>query len=82
VNKLGALLKKRREELGLTQKNISDHCGWETAQMVSNYERGVGFPPGESFKKIIDMLKLDYNEVWDVFAEDLKHDFLEEMTEQ
>ncbi len=77
MSKIGDLLKKRREELNYTQAEIATHLRWNTAQQVSNYERGVCLPPRESLKDIIKFLKLNYDDVWDELEKDLKEQFMD-----
>ena len=41
----GLLLKRKRLEQGLTQADVSSSLGYSTAQFISNWERGISFPP-------------------------------------
>lgn len=67
---LGNYLKKRRVEVGLTQKELAHKIGDLNSQFVSNWERGLCAPPGHSFQKIIELLKADRNEVVEVMLID------------
>jgi transcriptional regulator with XRE-family HTH domain len=41
---LGEVIKARRKELGLTQKNVADRANIEEPQTVSRWERGLNSP--------------------------------------
>ena len=44
MTELSHYLKKRREELGLSQKIVAEELGYSCAQFVSNWERGICLP--------------------------------------
>jgi transcriptional regulator with XRE-family HTH domain len=50
--RVGTFLKKRREQAGLTQRAVSDHLGYSTAQFVSNWERGVSMAPMQALPQL------------------------------
>lgn len=58
AEQLGLLLKKDREPAGLKQKDIADNVGYETAQFISNFERGLALPPAEVLCAMGEMYKL------------------------
>ncbi len=60
---LAKFLKEKRENVGLSQKQVADKLGYTTPQFVSNWERGVSSPPLKTLKKIGDL--------YDVSADDL-----------
>lgn len=45
-------LKKLREKSGLTQREVAMQLGYSSAQLVSNWERGICFAPTKSFKRL------------------------------
>jgi transcriptional regulator with XRE-family HTH domain len=51
----GSYLKEKRLAKGLSQADLSEALGYETAQVVSNWERGIQSPP---FEKLVEMCKL------------------------
>jgi transcriptional regulator with XRE-family HTH domain len=59
--RIGARLKKRREELGLNQREVSDrmHNRSVTNQHVSNWERGVYRPSDENLEDLAQALEVD-----------------------
>lgn len=61
--KFGAYLAAARRKRGLTQKELSDHLGYSSAQFISNFERGIATPPLKKLPKIIKKLNLDTKEV-------------------
>jgi transcriptional regulator with XRE-family HTH domain len=42
---LGEKLRDWRLHSLLTQKNVSDELGYESSQFISNWERGISYPP-------------------------------------
>jgi transcriptional regulator with XRE-family HTH domain len=67
--KLGLILKKAREENGLSQGKVAYSLGYSTAQFVSNWERGLSYPPLKSLKKLCKMYKLDQDEMFEMLLE-------------
>lgn len=56
--KMGQYLKKKRESLNMSQLKLSQKLGYENLQIISNYERGLCFPPAKKMPKIVKALKL------------------------
>lgn len=54
---LGEFIVGRREKLGLTQKDVADRLGLTTGQFISNWERGVSYPPNTMLKKLASVLQ-------------------------
>jgi transcriptional regulator with XRE-family HTH domain len=70
---LGKFLKAHRVELGLSQWDVAKGLGYETAQYVSNWERGVSTPPLKTVRKLGEILNLRADELYDeMLAEALK----------
>ena len=65
---LGSFLKEKRQETGLTQKDIATEMGYTTPQFISNWERGLIAPPLTTIKKLITLYKCDPTEVYDFIA--------------
>ncbi|MGE3975548.1 MAG: helix-turn-helix domain-containing protein [Bdellovibrionales bacterium] len=63
---LAEFLRKKREELGHTQKEVSDSLGYTSPQFVSNWERGVSAPPLSCLAKLVDLYKLNPKELIDI----------------
>jgi transcriptional regulator with XRE-family HTH domain len=55
---LGSYLKISRERAGLTQDQVARHCGYTSAQFVSNWERGIASPPAKTLKKLVALFDL------------------------
>lgn len=70
--KLGEYLKKKRLEKKLSQGDLATLLKRVHIQFVSNWERGICAPPGHSFQKLIDILKLNRAHLVDVMLEDSK----------
>ncbi|MCB0391408.1 MAG: helix-turn-helix domain-containing protein [Bdellovibrionales bacterium] len=61
--KLGIYFKKRREKLGLQQKDVAKALGYTSPQFISNMERGLSLPPLKKIKKLIKLYELPPEEV-------------------
>lgn len=52
-------LKNLRETQGLSQADIASQLGYTTSQFVSNWERGLSFPPIKDIKRLALFYKVD-----------------------
>lgn len=59
---LGERLKKLREEKGLTQKQVADKLGLESAA-ISKYEKDLREPNIESLLKLSDLFEISLDEL-------------------
>lgn len=57
---LSKFLKKARIQIGLSQKEISTKLGYSTPQFISNWERGLSYPPYAKLKSLSTILKVDH----------------------
>lgn len=64
---VGKFLKTKREKAGKTQRDVSDVLDYDTAQFVSNWERGVSTPPKDPsvIRKIAVTIKCKPEEIID-----------------
>lgn len=63
---LGSYLKAKRIGCGLTQHDVSHELGYTTPQFVSNFERGLCSPPLSALAVIVQLYKIDAEELIDV----------------
>lgn len=54
-------LLKKREDVGLTQKELAKKLGMSSAQLISNWERGVCDPPIKKLHSLSVILKTDFD---------------------
>ena len=52
------LLKKLRQDNNLSQKKVSEHLGYGSAQFISNAERGVSFLPMNDVIKLASLFNV------------------------
>lgn len=64
--KSGLLLREFRRKAGITQHELSDALGYESAQFVSNWERGISTPPSKTIVKIFAYFAKESRWQWDV----------------
>lgn len=69
-SKLAGFLKDCRLKSGLSQKEVSSVLGYETAQFVSNWERGVSSPPISILWKLAGLYKVSAQKLFDVVLEE------------
>ncbi len=67
---LGTYLKNKRVETNLTQKELAHSLGDMNSQFVSNWERGLCAPPSHCFQKLIELLKINREQLVSVMLED------------
>ncbi len=71
---IGERIKKRREELGMSQLELAKRVG-VTQGSIGNYETGVSNPKMELMPKIFDALKTDANYIFHEAVEMQQIDF-------
>lgn len=67
--KLGNYLAEKRQEAGLSQREVSLALGYSSAQFISNFERGIAAPPLKKMKILSKMYKLPVREVVDLLID-------------
>lgn len=69
-NYLGEYLREKRLEKDLSQAELARALNDVHVQFVSNWERGLCAPPGHSFHRLIEVLKLNRETLVDVMLKD------------
>lgn len=64
--RFGQFLREKRLFSGVSQGKVAKSLGYHSPQFVSNWERGLAAPPMVMLVKIIDLLALDKQEVYDL----------------
>lgn len=78
--KIGQYFKNKRLELGFTQSELASSLGFKSAQIVSNWERGLCAPPLQSIGMIVEKFGLDVEEVLDIITQENREYLLQQMT--
>lgn len=60
---IGHFLKTWREKAGITQQEVSDLFKYDSAQSVSNWERGVSPIPKEKLFTLLKLFKVPQHEL-------------------
>lgn len=66
TNLLADFLKQKRTAAGLSQRDVADELGYETPQFISNWERGVSFPPISALKDLGELYKISADDLFEV----------------
>ncbi len=61
---LADFLKEARTNAGLTQGKVAEILGYTTPQFISNWERGMSFPPIDVLRKIAGLYKISEEELY------------------
>lgn len=69
---LGELIKRKRKDSGLTQKEVADHMGYTSPQFVSNWTRGISKPPLKDAKKLCQLLNIDPEDYKDIVFDEFE----------
>ena len=72
---IGKFFKRAREESQLTQEEIATALGYSSKQIVSNWERGLCSPPLNQVSKLVQLLKLNPEEIVDLFMRASRSEF-------
>jgi transcriptional regulator with XRE-family HTH domain len=62
-------LRTARTERGFSQADLASALGYESAQYVSDWERGVSSPPMKKLAKIAEILEVDMDRFFDHLLE-------------
>ncbi len=63
-------LQQKRKAAGLSQRDVADKLGYQTPQFVSNWERGVAYPPVKDLKTIANLYKVSAEEIFQYILDD------------
>lgn len=61
---ISELLKKGRNNSGLSQADVAHELGYSSPQFISNWERGLSSPPVPKLKKLCKIYKLSADEAY------------------
>lgn len=56
--------KNARERQGLTQADVAKVLGYDTAQFISNWERGQSYPPIKATRKLSKLYKVPQDDIF------------------
>ncbi len=63
------VLLQARKKKNLTQKDVSTQLGYSTAQFISNWERGVSFPPAKVIRKLAEIYTVNETKLLAAYCE-------------
>lgn len=66
AKKLGKFLKASRTNVELSQAEVAKKLGYNSAQYISNFERGLCMPPLKKLRKLILMYDIEPEVVYDM----------------
>lgn len=69
---LGTYLKEKRETSNLTQSEVALKLGYTTPQFISNIERGISNVPLKALKTLIELYKVQPDEVIEILLQQKK----------
>ena len=64
---LGSLIRDSRLKVSLSQKGLAELLGYSGPQFISNWERGVSYPPTQRVSTVLEALKISKEEYIDVY---------------
>lgn len=67
---MGNFLKESRIEAGLSQRDVSQSLGYPTAQVISDWERGVRSPPAIMLRKLVKLYQLPVEQLFELILEE------------
>lgn len=76
---MAKLLKSKRMEKGLSQKDMALKMGSDNAQYVSNLERGVNRIPLDRLVRLQRILKISQKEILDALVFDYREDIKKQL---
>jgi transcriptional regulator with XRE-family HTH domain len=67
---LAEFLKQSREKAELSQRMVADELGYQSAQFISNWERGISSPPMKTLKHLGELYHVSAESLYEVMVED------------
>jgi transcriptional regulator with XRE-family HTH domain len=67
---LGHFLQEARVKARLSQKEVSDNFGYKSAQVISDWERGVRSPPANVLRKLVKLYRVPLDKFFDIILEE------------
>ena len=75
---LATYLKRKRQEVGLTQSQVAEKLGYSSPQFVSNWERGLANPPVFILKNLTKLYRVSPDEMFGKILEQVQKDLYRE----
>ncbi len=66
---LGRFLKESRIRAGYSQLEVAHRVGYNTAQVVSDWERDVQSPPGRALRKLTTIYNISIDDIYTIMLE-------------
>lgn len=76
---LGNYLREAREKQNLKQIDVAKKIGYDSSQFISNIERGISSLPLKKLKILINVLKLNENELIAVLSSEREREFVADL---
>jgi transcriptional regulator with XRE-family HTH domain len=70
TSKLGTFLHDARVKAGLSQKDVADKFGYKSAQVISDWERGLRSPPSTVLKKLVELYDVPMETFFELILEE------------
>ena len=67
---LALFLKTAREKAELSQRQVADELGYQSAQFISNWERGISSPPMKTLKQLGELYNVSAEDLYEIMVED------------
>lgn len=68
--RLGLYFREKRVSAGLTQSDVAQALGYDTPQVVSNWERGVCEPPSRKLRILLNLFDVKKREFAKVYLQE------------
>lgn len=80
--RLSDFLKEKRVSANMTQGQVAEILGYTSPQFVSNWERGMSYPPIETLKQLSRIYSIDQDELFDVLLKSSIEELERDLTEK
>jgi transcriptional regulator with XRE-family HTH domain len=75
-------LRKIRLTAGLAQLEVSKELGYSTTQFISNWERGLSYPPIKTVYRLAGLYKVSPEKLYQIIEEDIVRDISRSLAEE
>jgi len=59
--------RQKRLKVKLNQEFVAKQLGYETSQMISNWERGICLPPNDKLPNLVELYKIPRKEILNLY---------------
>jgi transcriptional regulator with XRE-family HTH domain len=81
-NRIGRFFRQARIERGFSQEFVSKALGYDSPQMVSNWERGICSPPVSRLYDLVQLYGISRSKVIDIILQETRESLENQLSDR